>query len=220
MINLYSVESPFMVYEIFLQLFFALITFIISFISFKVFRITQRKNPKYMLTGFLLISFSYVVQALFNFFKILGYDYEKILVLGIHPLAIFQNQSVYVHIFLMTIGLSFLLLTTFKHTSRKLLLIILTPSLLSLFFSEYLLKSFFLITSLYLGFLFHHYLLNYLEHKNIKPLLIAFAFFFLFLGQVEFVFMGASVLMYIIANIFNFLAYLFILGNFYLIMKK
>jgi len=220
MINLYSIDSPFILFEMLLQVFFAFITLLISYLALKVYNVTKRKSAKYILIGFLFMAFSYLVQAIFSFLKLLEYDYELYLLFGIHPLAIFQNQSIYLHIFFMTIGFSFILLTTFKNVSKKLLLIILLPTLLTLLHSRFLLQSFFVITSVYLAFMVHHYFLNYVERKNVHPLLITFAFLLLFLGQVEFVFMGTSLLIYLIANIFNFLAFILILINFYLIVKR
>ena len=220
MINLYSIDSPFIVYEILLQIFFAFITLLISYLALKVYRVTKRRSPKYILIGFLFMAISYGVQAMFNFMGILGYNYDSFMFLGIHPLAIFHNQSIYMHIFFMTIGFSFLLLTTFKNVSRKLLLIILLPTLLTLLYSRFLLQSFFVITSAYLAFMVHHYFLTYIERRNKNSLLIMFAFLLLFLGQVEFIFMGRSLLIYVIANLFNFLAFILILVNFYLIVKR
>ncbi len=220
MATLYSVDFPFLVFVIFFQLFFSFITFLISYFSFKIYRLTHQEHSRSMLIAFLLIFFSYAVQAVFNFLILLGINPEVYVMFGIHPLSVFYNQGLFFHIFFMTIGITFLLLTTFKIKSRKLILVLLFPTLLVLIFARNLLFGFFMITSFYLFFVFHHSLLNYFGHKKKKPLLIALAFFFLWLGQVIFLFMGANPSIYFTAHVFNFIAYSLILFNLLLIIKK
>jgi hypothetical protein len=120
----------------------------------------------------------------------------------------------------MTIGFTFLLFTTFKLKSKKLLLVLLFPSVLILIFARKLLTGFFTINSFYLFFVAHHFWLNYLTRKKMKPLLIALAFLFMWIGQIVFMFMGANPTIYFIAHIFNFLAFGFILLNLVAIFKK
>ena len=221
MATLYSVDFPFLVFVIFFQLFFSFITFLISYFSFKIYRLTHQEHSRSMLIAFLLIFFSYTVQAVFNFLILFGINPDLYVMFGIHPLSVFHNQGLYSHVFFMTIGITFLLLTTFRIKSKKLILVLLFPTLLVLIFAKrLLLLGFFMITSFYLFFVFHHFYLNYLEHKKKKPLLIALAFFFLLLGQVIFLFMGANPSIYFIAHVFNFVAYSLILFNLILITKK
>ena len=221
MVTLYSVDFPFLVFVIFFQLFFSFITFLISFFWFKIYRLTHQEHSRSMLIAFLLIFFSYAVQAAFNFLILLGINPDIYVMFGIHPLSVFYNQGLFLHVFFMTIGITFLLLTTFKIKSKKLILVLLFPTLLVLIFAKGLiLLGFFMITSFYLFFVFHNSLLNYLEHKKKKPLLIALAFFFLLLGQVIFLFMGANPSIYFTAHVFNFVAYSLILFNLLLITKK
>lgn len=220
MTTLYSIEFPFLIFIICFQLFFAFITFLIAFFSIKIYKLTHQEKSKYLSIAFLLISFSYAVQALFNFLILLRINHELFTLFGIHPLSVFYNQGLFLHVFFMTIGITFLLYTTFKLKSRKLLLVLLFPSLLVLHLSRELLSGFFMITSFYLFFVFHHSLLNYKSHRKLKPLLIALAFFFLWAGQVVFLFMGANPGIYFTAHLFNFLTYSLILLNLFMILKK
>jgi len=220
MATLYSVDFPLLVFVIFFQLFFSFITFLISYFSFKIYRLTHQEHSRSMLIAFLLIFFSYAVQAAFNFLILIGINPDQYVMFGIHPLSVFYNQGLFFHVFFMTIGITFLLLTTFKHTSKKLILVLLFPTLLVLIFARNLLFGFFMITSFYLFFVFHHSLLNYRGQKKKMALLIMLAFFFLWLGQMIFLFMGANPTIYFIAHVFNFIAYSLILSNLLLIIKK
>jgi hypothetical protein len=217
--TLYSIEFPFLIFVICFQLFFSFITFLVAFLSLKIYKLTQQSQSRYLSIAFLLIFFSYAVQALFNILILLRINHELYVFFGIHPLSVFYNQGLYLHVFFMTIGITFLLYTTFKLKSRKLLLVLLFPSLLVLLLSKKLLLGFFMINSFYLFFVFHHSLLNYKSHKKAKPLIIALAFFFLWTGQVLFLFMGANPIIYFIAHLFNFVTYSLFLLNFLMILK-
>jgi len=220
MATLYSVDFPFLVFVIFFQLFFAFITFLISYFSFRIYRLTHQEQSRSLLIAFLLIFFSYAIQTAFNLLILLEINPEFYVMFGIHPLSVFYNQGLFLHVFFMTMGITFLLFTTFKIKSKKLILVLLFPTLLVLIFAKrLLLLGFFMITSFYLFFVFHHSFLNYLEHKKKKPLLIMLAFFFLLLAQLIFLFMGANPNIYFTAHVFNFIAYSLILFNLILIIK-
>lgn len=220
MASLYSIDSPFLILVVLFQLFFALITLVITYMSFRIYNLAKHKDSRFMGIAFCLISGSYFVQVLFNILALMQIKHDQYVFMGIHPLSVFNNLGLFFHVLLMTFGITFLLYITFRNKSKKLLLVLLFPTILVILLSRHLLFGFFLITTFYMFFVAHHFFLNYRQRKSIKPLLITIAFFFILIGQAEFVIMGQNPVIYLVAHFFNFLAYTLILANLYLITKK
>lgn len=219
MYNIYLVESRFFLVPILMQIFFALITLLITYLSFKVYRITKTPQSKSMIIAFFLIFVSYLIQATINIITWIGINPDLYVLFGIHPLSVYHNQGLYFHMLFMTIGLAFLMYTVFKAKESSLLWYFILSSLLVFFLSSNKIIGFFLLTSLYLAFLSYHFFLNYKKRKTTASLLVTLGFFFLFLGHVGFTFMETSTLFYIIGHSLDFIGYFLLLYNFYLIRK-
>jgi hypothetical protein len=215
----YLVESRYFLAPVLMQVFFALITLLITYLSFKVYRIVKNPQARSMGIAFSLIFLSYLVQASINFINMIGINPKLYVVFGIHPLSVFRNQGLYIHMIMMTIGLAFLMYTVFKAKDPSLLWYFILSSFLVFLLSGNKLIGFFMLTSLYLGFLSYHFFLNYRKRRKIAPLFVALGFFFLFLGHVGFSFMATSTLFYIIGHVLDFIGYFFLLYNFYIIRK-
>ena len=215
----YLVESSFFILPILMQIFFALITLLITYLSFKVYRITKTSQTRSVSIAFFLIFLSYVIQATINFINYLEINPDLYVLFGIHPLSVFHNQGLYFHMLFLTIGLAFLMYTMFKSKESSLLWYFVLSSLLVFFLSANKLVGFFMLTSLYLVFLSYHYFLNYKKRRKIAPLFVTFGFFFLFLGHIVFIFMANSTFFYILGHIFDFIGYFLLLYNYYLIRK-
>jgi hypothetical protein len=219
MYTLYSIESSFILYAIILQLLFALITFSVSLVSYKVYRITQNTNTKSMVMAFLFVCGSYGIQAIFNFLILLRVRHSDFVMFGIHPLSVLNEQGLYLHVVFMAVGLSILMYNAFKTKTRSLLWYLILSSLMILFVSRNILTGFFMLTSLYLGFLAFHYYVNFQDKKTKGAFLITSAFSFLFVGNLMFVVMSASTFFYSLGHLFQFIGYILILVNYYIIQK-
>lgn len=219
MYDLYSIDSHFFIYSIILQLFFSFITLFIAYISYKVHGITQNPQTKSMFLAFLFIFFSYIIQAFLNLFLILKVKHDFLVFMGIHPLSVFNEQGLYIHAVLMTIGFSFLMFNAFKTKDSSILWYLILSSFLVVFLSKNTFMGFFMLTSLYLGFLSYRFYLNFLKHKKQGPFLVAMAFILLFIGHFIFIFSRSSILFYVLAYLFSFIGYLLILANYYIIRK-
>lgn len=219
MYTLYSIESSFLLYALILQVIFSLVTFFIALIAYKIFNITQNNNTRSMALAFLFICASYAVQALFNFLIFLRVQHDYYVMFGVHPLSVLNEQGLYLHMVFMSVGLAILMYNAFKTNNKSVLWYMIISSLMVLFLSKNILFGFFMLTSLYLGFLAYHFYLNFRNNKKRGALMIAVAFTFLFFGNILFIFMRKSTIFYAIAHMFDFLGYLLILINYYTIRK-
>ena len=219
--GLYSVETSLLLFVIFPQIFYTIITFLISMLSFKIYNITKQNQPASISIAFFFISLSYGVQAFFNILIFLNIRHELYVMFGIHPLSVFNNFGVYFHAVFMLIGLATLSYITFRSNDKSVLWVLMLSSFIVIFLSRDVLLGFFMITSLYLGTLFYHFLTNCHKKKNRKePLLIAFGFLFLFLGHIAFIFIRANLWFYYFGHLLTFIGYFLMLLNLILVLKK
>ncbi len=220
MVNLYFIETNFLTFALIFQILFALVTLMISLISFKIFGLTGKERTGYFGIAYLLISASYGVQAFYNMIILSKLDPRVLVMLGIHPVSVFFNQGLYFHVFLMTLGLSLLLYSTFKTRNKKILSVLVLTAVLLQVYSNDLLASFFIISTIYSFFLLHYFHWNHTMIKTSGSFLIFMSFLFLFLGQLMFYFVRLNIFFYSLAHILNLIAYLLMLYNLYLIFKK
>jgi hypothetical protein len=219
MYTLYSIESSFIFYALILQVIFSLVTFFIALTAYKIFGITQNSNTRSMALAFFFICISYAVQALFNFLIFLRVQHDFLVMFGIHPLSVLNEQGLYLHMVFMSIGLAILMFNAFKTNNKSVLWYMIISSVMVLFLSKNILFGFFMLTSLYFGFLAHYFYSNYRKNRKKGALMIAVSFIFLFFGNLLFIFMRKSAIFYAIAHLFDFLGYLLILINYYTIRK-
>ena len=127
--------------------------------------------------------------------------------------------SIYTHIILFLTGLSILLYMTLK-PNRTTFWVLLAATLLSLVFISNILLAYYILSSVYLALISWHYIQNFLSNRQTKTLLVALAFIFLFFGSFHFFMSVNHELFYVIGYFLELLAYLLILANLYLVLKK
>lgn len=219
MINLYNIGTDFIWYSILLQLIFCLVTSVIAYQAYKIFRITKKDQAKFMFLAFLSIFLSYLIQIIFDFLAWIGFNYNSYVFLGIHPLSVFNEQGLYFHVIFFTIGLAFLMYNAFRTENKGVMWYLILSSLLVLFLTKDLLIGFFLLGTLYLGFLSYHFYLNYNSKKSKNALLVVSSFAVLFAANVILIFMGSSSPLYYAAQTLNLLGYSLVLLNYFLLSK-
>ncbi len=217
MINLYNIGTNFIWYSIMLQIVFCIITSIVAYQAYKVYRVTKKEPARYMFYAFLFIMFSYIIQAAFDFFAWIELNYKSYVILGIHPLSVFNEQGLYFHVLFFTIGLAFLMYNAFRTENKSVVWYLILSSVLVLFLSRNLLIGYFLLGTLYLGFLSYHFYLNYTQKMTRNSLLVALSFTVFFFANIIMIFMGSSSILYYGSQTFNLLGYSLMLLNYVLL---
>jgi len=114
----------------------------------------------------------------------------------------------------------FLVYMTFRSENKMLLVLLNVLALLSIFLSNNHLIMFYVLSSAVIIYLIGHFMSNYLNCHKKNALLIAIAFLFLLVSQVHFLFSMDHIKFYVMGHVFELLAYLMILFNFYRIHKN
>ncbi len=219
MSQIYLVPQWFFGYGIFLELFFALITLSVAAYSWYIYRLCAQKECRLFAVGFGFISMAYFFWAGINFYVTSTFD-PSTLVLSLSNLNALGSLGVYAHVFLFILGLVTLAYMTFDGSSLRNYTLLATLSLVAIIFSEQKAIAFYFVSSLLLSFVVFYYGAKYYHSRRGTNLLVFLAFFFLFLGNVDFIFAAIDHVHYVVGHILQLLGYAFILLNFLLTLRK
>jgi len=220
MANLYMVPNWFLGYDLILELAFAIISLIVSIYSFKIYRLSEQTQSKLFGIAFLFISISYFIQSFLNFTIISKLNENIRIILKIISVNVLNTIGIYAHILFFITGLITLTYMTLKIKSAKTYSLLFITIILSLVFSSNKLYLFYLLSSILLIYILIHYLTNYLKNKQSKTLLVLAAFAFLLFGSIHFIFAVNHSLYYVIGHSLELIAYLLILINLILVVRK
>ncbi len=220
MTNIYLIPNWFFGYDIVLELAFALIALIVSLYAFKVYKLSEQYQSKLFGFAFLFFSISYFIQSFFNFAIISELNKNICNMMKMQDINLFNSLGIYTHIFFFITGLVTLTYMTLGIKNMKVYSLILLVSFISIFFSLNKLYWFYALSSLFLIYIVSHYFINYLKNKQFKTILVLVAFGFLLFGQMHFIFAVDHVRHYITGHLLELVAYVLILINLILVLKK
>jgi hypothetical protein len=200
--------------EVFLEFIFGIVTMVVSLMAYRIYKITNQKQSKFLSFSFFFISLGYFVQALFNLLILLELRKEiSSLIMLVNRIYLFDRIGLSLHIFMMITGLVILLWMTLRSERTRTLWLLFILTMVSMYFSVNKLYMFFVLSSLYLAFISHHFIRNYLEKRQLPRLLVALAFASLFVARLHFLFIQNSILFYHIGHVIEMVAYTFIIIN-------
>lgn len=216
----YLAPPWFLGFDLALELVFAVTAMILALFALRIYRATSQRPAKLFGTGFFLISISYFIQAGLNFLALGELGEPAPLIAHIPEALAYQTLGIYLHIFLMLSGLVVLLYMSFNSKNRKMLAAALLIVLLPLLFDVNILYTFYLISTICLAFIAWYYVNNYLARRQSLSLLTAAAFILLLIGSAAYFFSINEQLFYAVGHVLQFAAYILILINFYMVLKK
>jgi len=220
MANLYLIPRWFFGYDVFLELAFALITLIVSYYAYKIYRLSGQYQSKLFSIAFSFFSISYFIQSLLNFAIISKLGENICSAIKLQNITTLNLYGIYIHTIFSVIGLVTLAYMTLKTKSLKIYSMILLISLLTLILSLNKIYLFYVLSSFLLVYIVLHYLVNFLENKQINTLLVLIAFLLLLFGHIHFIFAINHELFYILGHFLELTAYLLILINLIMVLKK
>jgi hypothetical protein len=109
---------------------------------------------------------------------------------------------------------------TLNTKSKRAYILIAVLSFIFILFSENIIYSFYLLSSIFLILIVFHYILNYFDNQDSKTLLVLTAFIFLLFGSIHFMFSVDHALFYIIGHFLELIAYVLTLINLLLVLKN
>lgn len=211
--------------EFLIELVFALITLIIAFYAFKVYKLSRQRSIMLFGTGFFFVGLSYLIQAVLNlliFRNITTHDLLRVasgsaVVQSTMQLSILATIS---HIAFMMLGLIFLAYVTLKERGIKILLLLFSISFVALIFSNNPLLVFYLLTSIYLLFITAQHYQRHSEVRNFSSLYVFLGFALLFLGNAQLALSTSFGLLYLTGLIVLLFGYLLLLASLVRVVKK
>lgn len=211
--------SWFFLYSILLEVFFAVITLIISIYGFKVYSLTEQKQLKTFSIAFLFISFSYLIQSVLNLIILSNFDDEVILLINLNSVYLLNLFGLYAHALFFITGLFLLTYITLKVENKRIMALFLSVLLLSVLFSVNKVFLFYVLSSVLLIFTVWHYFSHYIQKKNINTLLVLLAMIFLLFGTLHLMYAVKNEIYYVIGHILEFIAYMLLLVNLLIIVN-
>jgi hypothetical protein len=220
MASISFIPDWFLNYGIIFGLAFAVITFLVSLYSFRVYRLSEQKKSGTFGIAFLFISISYFIQSLINFAIILELNEKVLNILEIRNLLTMDNIAIFFHMIFFTFGLITIIYMILGGKNRLLYVISLIISVLFIILSADSMAFFYILSSLLLIFILSDYAGNYFKNKNGKTFLVMVAFLCLLIGHLNFIFIESNQLIYVIGNFLELAAYILILINLIRVIKK
>jgi hypothetical protein len=207
-------------YDVGFELFFAIISLVIGIFALKINRIVSINQAKLFGISFILISVSYLLETIFNFLVVSSLNQYVCTTINCSSATMLDYYGLYLHLFFMMTGLILLLYMTFRSNNAKIFWAIEAVSLFGVLLSANPIIAFYLISSICLTFITWYYINNYLNNRQTKTLLIAGAFICILFGTIHFFLSVNHQLFYVIAHFLEMIAYILILLNFYLVLKR
>jgi hypothetical protein len=207
-------------YDIALEFFFAIMSVSVALFALKVYKATNQKQTRLFGISFMFISLAYLTQALMNIIAFHEATEYVCPVMAMQSIMLYDTIGVFANILLMTIGLSTLTYMTLKTDKVRVLLLLMLLSLTALLTSRDIISAYFMISSLLLAIITWHFIDNHIKQKKKTSLMIMIAFIFLLLGRIHFLFSMNHQMFYALGHMLELVAYLLILWNFYLVLKK
>lgn len=220
MVHMYLVPQWFFGYDVLLELLFALVTLLVSIYAFKVYKLSGERQPALFGASFLLISLSYLAQCLLNFMIVSELNKDICNAMKLANIDTLNAMGIYSHMFFFISGLLLLAYMTLKTKSVKTLSLVFILSYALLWFSSDTFYAFYFLSSLLLVYIVVYYLSNYIKHKQKRTLLVLIAFAFLLFGSIHFIFSINHSLFYALGHILGLIAYILILINLIIVIRK
>jgi len=220
MANIYIIPNWFLGYDILLELLFALVTLLVGIYGYKIYKLTEQRQSKLFSISFFLFSLSYFIQCALNFIILNQLNQNICTILNIKSVTTLNFIGIYTHIILFTAGLITLAYMTLKIKDIRIPSLLYVISFLGLIFAPNKINFFYFLSSFILIFITAYYLIAYTKTKHLKNLLVLIAFVFLLLANIHFIFSLNYGAFYVFAHALQFIAYLLILLNLILILKK
>lgn len=217
----YVFVSPawFFVYGIIFEIIFAIITLIVSFYAFKVYKLTDQRQAKLFSTAFMFIALSYILQTILNLIILWKLDDMVVNIINLNNVALLNLFGLYAHALFFIVGLLILAYMHFKTDNIKILLLMVALVLASIFFTWTKLMLFYLLSSIVLVFIVINYFMNYVKNKTPNTLLVLIAMIFLLFGALHFLLAVDHEIYYVVGHALDFLAYMMILINLLIILN-
>src|SRR3989338_2560777 len=163
----YVFVSPswFFIYSIILEIFFAIITFILSYYAFKVYKLTDQRQSKLFSAAFLLISLSYLAQAILNLVILEQLADRVVSIINLQNVFLLNLFGLYAHALLFIMGLLVLAYLTLRLENINALFLGIAVIIVSIYMASNKTVLFYLLSTILLVSIVINYFMIYAKSR-------------------------------------------------------
>jgi len=208
-------------YDSILDLISFLITILIGFYSYRIYKLTGKKSYFFLYLAFLLLSIALVVKSFAN----LSLYFDLLHKIGVKDTRLFGYQmaalGLFGYVLLTLLGYIILIALTLKLKGKRIISLLFFLVILTILLAKNSFMFFHLISfALLLLYVTPYFYDNYSKVKNIKALLVFLCFFFLSFGHLFLSLVFYSNQFYVLGIILQLAGFLMLLVNLILVFKK
>lgn len=215
----YGIDSLF-------ELFFIVVTLLISYYAFKLFKFSKNNNYKWFSLSFLLFSLAFLFKIFTNitvyskFFERTTTGMINLLFFSINQYELFYIIGYLGFRFFILLGLIGIYMVLYKNTSLNDMVIYSWLFFLVCILSHYQFVFFHLTAFLLIMLIVIYYMGYYIDKKNDSSLFTLIAFIFLLFGQVFFIFTLINNFYYVLGEIMQLFGFLILLLIYIWVTRK
>ncbi len=217
--SLFLIPQWFFGYDVALELLFAVVTLLVSFYAFKIYKLSMDNNLKFFSLSFFLIALSYLAQAVLNFIILDRLDDTVCGMINLQSVYLLDLFGIYFHSILFLLGLIVLAYVAMKMSDPGTFFLILFLVLGALYFSPYKTFMLYFLSTIILGLISFYYIRNYWNNRKTTSLLVAISMVLLFISCLYFIFATENMIYYVIGHALEFIAYLVVLVSLFMILR-
>ena len=208
---------------IMLEVIFALVSLMIAFYTYKIYKISKQRYIFLFGLSFFSLGIAYFLQASINFLIQQSVNSSDIIssIMPVKQIPVFQLSilAISLHILFMISGWALLSYVTLKERNSRIFFLLTTISFIGLIFSKQLILSYYLLSSLFLGFItFQHYK-KHSQQKTISSMIIFFGFGLILLGNLQLAVSAFSIIFYFLGHLTALAGYVLLLVNLIRVVK-
>jgi len=216
----YQIFSWFLRYDVILKIAFAVVTMLVCLFSYKIYKLTGKRELKLFSLSFLVFSISYIITFLLNLSILFRFNKGVGKLLEFQGMHGFKILGFYSQGLLFLIGLVLLVYMALKLKDKKVLALLLGLVLIPILTVPRPLMLFHIMSSLLLAYIVIYYYKNYVTKKRTHALMVLLAFIFLFSGHLLFILSPHYAIFHLLGDILELAAYVLILVNLIFIGRK
>jgi len=209
----YLVPEWFSGFDVAFEMVFAIITLLVSFKAYRIYKMSAQRQVKLFSLSFLMISICYFAQAALNFIILERIDEKIVSATDMITLVGINNVGAYIHMILFMLALITLAYMTLDIKSPKTYVLLCVISFISIVLAPNKLLLVYVVSLVMLFYILIHYLGNYLKIRRTQTLIVLIAFALLFVASIHSLLSLSRNLDYAIAHLLTLIAYILILVN-------
>ncbi len=217
--NIFVTPEWFFGYDIFLEMVFALVAFLVCFYAWKIYKLTQENHLRLFSWAFFFIGLSYIFQSVLNLIIVSKLDDDLSNIISLQSVYLLNLFGIYIHSILFLLGLLLLVYISLKIDNIRAFVLLLLIVFSTLYFSPYKTFTLYLLSSLLLAFTSYYYLITYWANRKSTTLMILLSMILLFISNMSFILATDKSLYYVIGHVLELIAYILVLVSLLMVLR-